>query len=76
MKEQVRQKAFTLSTEEGIVSNEFIVKTAFRNKTNQHLETIISRSQRRSQSDNLRFKIFFLQLHISSYTLKSVTMHY
>lgn len=35
MKEQVKQKAFALSTEEGIVSNEFIVKTAFRNKTKQ-----------------------------------------
>lgn len=33
MKEQVRQKAFALSAEEGIVSNEFRVKTAFRNKT-------------------------------------------
>jgi len=49
MKEQVRQKAFALSAEEGIVSNEFRVKTAFRNKTNQHLETIILRSQKRKE---------------------------
>lgn len=65
MKEQVRQKALTLSAEKGIVSNEFIIK-----KTQQlYLETkqktgnnyLIYLREEGTQTYNLKFSIFFLK---------------